>query len=160
MDSRNLTQVERTAEFSLPSDPETAASPASDAAVVDQPPEWITTARNGLEAPGRYLAYRDSGREMVVPVSGELTRIGRSLSAQLRFDDATVSRRHAVIAIDSDGVRVLDDRSLNGVYVNGTRVDAGVLRDGDVIGVGRHRIWFFDTGPVGGDPAPAPDRSA
>ena len=58
-----------------------------------------------------------------MPVAREWTRIGRSLAADVRFDDATVSRRHALIVAQADGVRVLDDRSLNGVYVNGRRVE-------------------------------------
>ena len=53
----------------------------------------------------------------------EWTRIGRSLAADVRFDDPTVSRRHALIVRQADGVRVLDDRSLNGVFVNGERVE-------------------------------------
>lgn len=155
MDSRPLIQVETTAAFPVASEGPTSASNAGAPADAPsegapQPPRWIEDARTTLEAPGRYLAYEDSGRRVVVPVSGDLTRIGRSLSAQLRFDDATVSRRHAVIAAGSEGVRVLDDRSLNGVYVNGSRVDAGTLCDGDVIRIGRHSIWFLDNTRVGG----------
>jgi pSer/pThr/pTyr-binding forkhead associated (FHA) protein len=41
-----------------------------------------------------------------------------------------------------DGVRLLDDRSLNGVFVNGTRVDGRTLDDGDEIIVGRYRLVF------------------
>ena len=61
----------------------------------------------------------------------------------MRFDDPTVSRRHALIVRQPDGVRVLDDRSLNGVFVNGTRVEGRVLRDGDEIVVGRYRLGFL-----------------
>lgn len=147
MDSRILSQVERTATFAITQQPEPATAPAAPAG---PRPEWVEAVRDTLDEPGRYLAYEDSGRRIVVPVSGQLTRIGRSLSAQLRFDDATVSRRHALIATDPDAVRVLDDRSLNGVYVNGTRVEAGVLHDGDVIGIGRHCLWFLDNARVGG----------
>jgi pSer/pThr/pTyr-binding forkhead associated (FHA) protein len=39
---------------------------------------------------------------------------------------------------------VLDDRSLNGVFVNGMRVEWSALRDGDEIVVGRHRLHFLD----------------
>ena len=58
-----------------------------------------------------------------MPLTREWTRIGRSLAADVRFDDPTVSRRHALIVRHPDGVRLLDDRSLNGVFVNGARVD-------------------------------------
>jgi pSer/pThr/pTyr-binding forkhead associated (FHA) protein len=40
---------------------------------------------------------------------------------------------------------VLDDRSLNGVYVNGRRVEWSPLVDGDEIVVGRHTIHFLDS---------------
>jgi pSer/pThr/pTyr-binding forkhead associated (FHA) protein len=63
----------------------------------------------------------------------------------VRFDDATVSRPHALIVSQADGVRVLDDRSLNGVYVNGRRVEWSPLADGDEIVVGRHTLHFMDT---------------
>jgi pSer/pThr/pTyr-binding forkhead associated (FHA) protein len=111
-------------------------------------PAWVEDARAGLTVPGRYLAWQDGDRRVVVPVSREWTRIGRSLAADLRFDDATVSRRHALIACEEDGVRVLDDRSLNGIEVNGRRVDWSPLTDGDAISVGRHVLYFLDTAAV------------
>ena len=117
-------------------------------------PDWVDEARENLPMPGRYLAYEESGRRVVVPVSREWTRVGRSLAADVRFDDATVSRRHALIVVQADGVRVLDDRSLNGVYVNGERVEWRVLADGDQVAVGRHILWFLDTVTVGSAPAP------
>jgi pSer/pThr/pTyr-binding forkhead associated (FHA) protein len=73
----------------------------------------------------------------------EWTRVGRSLAADVRFDDPTVSRRHALIVRQPDGVRVLDDRSLNGVFVNGARIEGQTLEDGDEILVGRYRLSFL-----------------
>jgi len=112
-------------------------------------PGWIAEARAGIESPGRYLAYEESGRQLVVALSREWTRIGRSLAADIRFDDATVSRRHALVVSQADGVRVLDDRSLNGIMVNGHRVEWGPLVDGDEFTVGRHTLYFLDTEAVG-----------
>jgi FHA domain len=119
-------------------------------------PAWVDEARAGLTVPGRYLAWQDGERHVVVPVSREWTRIGRSLAADLRFDDATVSRRHALLACEEDGVRVLDDRSLNGIEVNGRRVDWSPLVDGDAISIGRHVLYFLDTVTVAPSPAPSP----
>ena len=110
-----------------------------------EPPAWLQEARAGLSGPGRYLAFEQDGRVIVVPVSREWTRIGRSLAADLRFDDATVSRRHALVASEEGGVRVLDDRSLNGIQVNGRRVEWSPLTDGDEVLVGRHALYFLDT---------------
>jgi pSer/pThr/pTyr-binding forkhead associated (FHA) protein len=111
--------------------------------------EWLDEARAGLTVPGRYLAYEDDGRAVIAPINREWTRIGRSMGADVRFDDATVSRRHALVVAQSGEVRVLDDRSLNGVYVNGRRVDWSPLADGDQIVVGRHALYFLDTATVG-----------
>ncbi len=86
---------------------------------------------------------------MVLALSREWTRIGRSMAADLRFDDATVSRRHALVVSQAEGVRVLDDRSLNGVYVNGSRVEWSPLSDGDEVAIGRHTLYFMDTATVG-----------
>ena len=110
-----------------------------------QAPAWLEEARTGLAGPGRYLAFEQDGRVVVCPVSREWTRIGRSLAADIRFDDATVSRRHALIACEEGGVRVLDDRSLNGIQVNGRRVEWSPLADGDEILIGRHTVYFMDT---------------
>lgn len=110
------------------------------AATVEQ--EWIERAREELAAPGEYLLYEDGDTTRVVALTREWTRIGRSLAADVRFDDPTVSRRHALVVRQADGVRVLDDRSLNGVFVNGERVEWRALRDGDEIIVGRYRLTF------------------
>ncbi len=112
------------------------ASPAEKAA-------FATTARELVQAPGEHLAFRDGDEVRVLPLTREWTRIGRSLAADIRFDDATVSRRHALVVRQPDGVRVLDDRSLNGIFVNGQRVEWRTLKDGDEVVVGRHRLLFL-----------------
>jgi pSer/pThr/pTyr-binding forkhead associated (FHA) protein/DNA-directed RNA polymerase subunit RPC12/RpoP len=109
---------------------------------VEERAAWLQEARSGVEDPGEYIVYADGDETVVVALTREWTRIGRSLAANVRFDDPTVSRRHALVVRAADGVRVLDDRSLNGVFVNGTRVEWSALTDGDEILVGRHRLHF------------------
>jgi pSer/pThr/pTyr-binding forkhead associated (FHA) protein len=104
----------------------------------------LAKAREQIETPGQYLYYEENHELRTVALTREWTRIGRSLAADVRFDDPTVSRRHALIVRQADGVRVLDDRSLNGVFVNGARVEGRVLQDGDEIIVGRHRLSFLN----------------
>jgi pSer/pThr/pTyr-binding forkhead associated (FHA) protein len=110
-----------------------------------EPPAWLAEARASVPSAGRYLAFEQDGRRVVIPLSREWTRVGRSLAADVRFDDATVSRRHALVVNQADGVRVLDDRSLNGISVNGRRVEWSPLTDGDEITVGRHTLFYLDT---------------
>ena len=128
--------TDTTAKVGLPSDPSLRPVEVSD-------PDWIAELREGIDVPGQYLAYRGSdGNVVAFSLDREWTRIGRSLAADIRFDDPTVSRRHALIVRQPDGLRVVDDRSLNGVFVNGSRVDGKALRDGDEIIVGRYRLAF------------------
>ena len=113
--------------------------------------EWLTDVRDGLDDPGQYLAYRTPNEDLIVfELAREWTRIGRSLAADIRFDDPTVSRRHALIVRQPDGLRVLDDRSLNGVFVNGERVEWSTLADSDEIVIGRHHLHFIDVPAVSG----------
>ncbi|MHB8532213.1 MAG: FHA domain-containing protein [Solirubrobacteraceae bacterium] len=122
------------------------AEQTMDGALVEPPATGtaarVAEARAHLEQPGEYLFYEDGGDLHTVALTREWTRIGRSLAADVRFDDPTVSRRHALIVRHPDGVRLLDDRSLNGVFVNGSRIDGRALQDGDEIIVGRYRLSF------------------
>jgi hypothetical protein len=109
---------------------------------VEGAPPWLEDAREALVSHGDYLAFEDDERVRVLPLQDGWTRIGRSLSAHVRFDDPTVSRRHALVYRDDTGARILDDRSLNGVFRNGARVDHAELDDGDEIALGRYRLYF------------------
>lgn len=115
--------------------------------VAPQPtaPDWLAEAREAVEAPGRYLAFRDDGVQVFALQRG-WTRIGRSVAADIRLDDPTVSRRHALIVWEgSKPLRVLDDRSLNGLFVNGETVDWGRLLDGDELTIGRYHLYLIET---------------
>ncbi len=113
------------------------------AATSEDPIPRLAALRAHLDGPGDFLVFEDGDDVQIVPLTGEWTRVGRSLAADLRFDDPTVSRRHALFVRAPDGVRVLDDRSMNGVFVNGERVGWAPLRDGDEIMVGRHSLRFL-----------------
>jgi pSer/pThr/pTyr-binding forkhead associated (FHA) protein len=95
-------------------------------------------------APGRYLAVEDGDLTRLVALHQPVTHLGRGFSADLRLEDQSVSRRHAVIVDGSEGARILDDRSANGTFVNGRRVTEAVLRDRDVILLGRVVIVYRD----------------
>jgi FHA domain-containing protein len=107
-----------------------------------EPPSWLLEARGLLSRPGHYLVLHDAGEVQVFPIERGWTRIGRSVAADLRLDDPSVSRRHAlVVAEPGKGLRVLDDRSLNGVFVNGEAVEWGPLEDGDELTIGRYSLY-------------------
>ena len=93
-------------------------------------------------APGGYLAVEDGEVTRLVALHQAVTHVGRGFSADLRLEDQSVSRRHAVIVADGDGARILDDRSANGTFVNGVRVTDAELHDRDVIHLGRVALVF------------------
>jgi hypothetical protein len=100
--------------------------------------------------PGRYLAVEHDGRTRLIALSRPITHIGRGLVADVRLEDPHVSRRHAIIAIRGDGpdaVRVLDDRSSGGTFVNGTPVTVAPLHDGDIVRVGRAWLRYTEIAP-------------
>jgi hypothetical protein len=81
---------------------------------------------------------------VVVTLRDGWNRIGRSGSADIQLDDATVSRRHALIVRTPDEeLRALDDRSLNGLFINGERVEWAPLVDGDELEIGRYRLYVL-----------------
>jgi len=108
--------------------------------------DWIDLARMRLSRSGSYLAYReDGGGIAVIPVVEGWTRIGRSATANLRLDDPSVSRRHALIVCERPGpLRVLDDRSLNGVFLNGEVVEWARIEDGDELAIGCYRLFVLE----------------
>jgi hypothetical protein len=122
--------------------PETGEHPQLPAIDVVMP-DWLADARDAQVVDGDYVAFERDDRVHVVPLQEGWTRVGRSLSAHIRFDDPTVSRRHALIHRDRTGARILDDRSLNGVFLNGDRVDWHELDDGDQITVGAFNLYFM-----------------
>jgi hypothetical protein len=87
--------------------------------------------------PGHYLALQDAdGEVLLIAIADGITHIGRAATADLRFEDPRVSRRHAILVRYGTHVRMLDDRSSEGTFVNGARVVATDLSEGDVVRLG------------------------
>ena len=109
---------------------------------VEPDPAWLEGIRARASAPGAYLAFAGADQSPTLfELADGWTRIGRSATADLRLDDATVSRRHALVVRTSSGdLRALDDRSLNGLFVNGKQVEWSPLTDGDELEIGRYRL--------------------
>jgi pSer/pThr/pTyr-binding forkhead associated (FHA) protein len=101
-------------------------------------------AAEGPVHPGRYLEVQGPERTLLIGLAGEVVHIGRGLSAELRLDDSSVSRRHAIVVPRPSGARILDDRSSNGTLVNGRRVQQADLRNGDVIVLGRVLLRYLE----------------
>lgn len=80
--------------------------------------------------------------ERVIPITGDVTRIGRGSGAEVQLADTGVSRLHAEIRLHDDEALLVDLRSTNGTNVNGRRIRSAPLHDGDRIGIGTTALIF------------------
>jgi DNA-directed RNA polymerase subunit RPC12/RpoP len=116
------------------------------AAAEQEAPGWLEEAQEQLAEAGYHLALRARGRVMTFHLPVGWTRIGRCSTADICLDDPSVSRRHAMIAIDpGKRPRVLDDRSLNGIRVDGRRVEWAELEPGGELAIGRYRLYLLQS---------------
>jgi len=70
------------------------------------------------------------------------TTLGRHPESDIFLDDITVSRRHVEISHADGAFRVRDVGSLNGTYLNRSRIDEAELQSGDELQVGRFKLQF------------------
>ncbi|TDR39154.1 type III secretion system (T3SS) inner membrane Yop/YscD-like protein [Tahibacter aquaticus] len=87
----------------------------------------------------------------IVPVRGRLT-IGRGNECDLSLDEPEMSRKHAMIENNGDGIYLRDLGSSNGTFVNGVQVRDAVLHPGDQIAFDRNRFLLEAPGlPLRGE---------
>ena len=101
-------------------------------------------ARDAHPAPGRYVALTEGDQVRLVALREPITRIGRSLTADVVLEHSSVSRRHAMIVRRGEHSVLLDDRSMNGVMVNGRRATETVLAHDDEISLGRVVLRYVE----------------
>ncbi len=97
----------------------------------------------GTDAPKRFLLRTLEG----VPLEGVYSlegrsRIGRSEESEIVLNDPSVSRAHAIVEVAAGEAVVRDLSSTNGTFLNGRRVEAEALRDGDELRFGNTRMRF------------------
>jgi FHA domain-containing protein len=102
------------------------------------------TIASHLALRGQYLALWEGEDARLLRIEEEITHIGRGPDAEIRFDDHRVSRDHAILVRHGRHLRLLDNRSANGTFVNGRRISAITVSDGDVIDLGPVRMQYVE----------------
>jgi diguanylate cyclase (GGDEF)-like protein len=74
--------------------------------------------------------------------------VGRGDNCDIRINDPSVSRRHAIVQAGADGWEVSDLGSTNGTFLNNVSVASAPLRDGDYLRVGNAIHRFLTGGNV------------
>jgi DNA-binding NtrC family response regulator len=80
----------------------------------------------------------DRGRHLELEAGEHV--VGKQRDCALCLDDGQVSRQHLAISVSSDGIRVRDLGSKNGVYLGQARIDAAELYPGSTLRLGRTRL--------------------
>ncbi|PKQ28905.1 MAG: hypothetical protein CVT63_00235 [Candidatus Anoxymicrobium japonicum] len=92
--------------------------------------EAMFVVKRGPNAGARFLLDKD------------VTTAGRHPESDIFLDDITVSRRHVEIR-KSNGFKAVDMGSLNGTYVNKSRVEEVDLSSGDEVQIGKFKLIFL-----------------
>lgn len=108
-----------------------------------------------LNAPPQGHLLISRGGKLIRRVAlGQRALIGRSEHNDVCLPSPYLSRHHAVIVGTPDGYYVMDLNSINGLKLNGKRVERAVLCDQDLLAIGPFRLkvqipeWLADGNPL------------
>src|SRR5262249_53539536 len=108
-----------------------------------------------MNQPAQPVLTVQSGRSEATFAPGRDVVVGRDLRADLRVAPPLVGRAHLLLRFDAGRWMAVDNNSMNGVFVNGQRVPAVDIADGQSLNIGKPdgpRITFHvghHRGPVG-----------
>ncbi|HZE16247.1 MAG TPA: ATP-binding cassette domain-containing protein, partial [Mycobacterium sp.] len=114
----------------------------------DQPPSTETTVVKAGSADfaslaTRFVKFMSPRSSSTVKPAGSVT-IGRASDNDIVIPDVLASREHATLVLTPLGTEIRD-RSVNGTFVNGTRVGSAILSEGDVVTIGNVDLVFTNS---------------
>jgi hypothetical protein len=112
------------------------------------------TPSNSRQFSLRFISGKYQGGEYPVAPGRELV-IGRSSDIDVALIEDMVSRRHARVFLQSDGLLIEDLGSTNGTFVNGEKIQRARLKEGDKILIGTSIIRVATSS---GSTWPVPDE--
>jgi FHA domain len=111
---------------------------------IDETGELVPMEMGEVTAHGPALVIRAGGGRVgeSFPLEGERMSIGRRPDSEVFLDDVTVSRDHALLIRRGEDWYLDDCGSLNGTYVNRSRIDSHHLEEGDEVQIGKYKLTF------------------
>jgi pSer/pThr/pTyr-binding forkhead associated (FHA) protein len=111
---------------------------------IDEAGELVPIEPGEVTAHGPALVIRSGGGRAgeSFAVAGESMTIGRRPDCDVFLDDVTVSRDHARLVRRGDAWYLDDCGSLNGTYVNRSRIESQRLEEGDEVQIGKYKLTF------------------
>ena len=98
----------------------------------------------GIEGPALVIRSGGGRTGEAFAIERAQTTIGRSPDCDIFLDDVTVSRRHAAVTKVDTGFTIEDLGSLNGTFLNRSRIERGELEHGDEVQIGKYRLIFLE----------------
>lgn len=92
------------------------------------------------------VKFEDKVIERVVSEKKRLT-IGRTPDNDVVLDNRGVSRKHAQIEFNNNSALIIDNESLNGTFVNSRKISEEVLKDNDVVTIGKFNLIYHQDAP-------------
>jgi hypothetical protein len=128
----------------LPREESGAGEPVTATYRIDEEGELVPVELEDVTARGPALVIRAGGGRVgeSFAVDRERTSIGRRPDADVFLDDVTVSRDHALLIRRGDDWYLDDMGSLNGTYVNRSRIESQRLEEGDEVQIGKYKLTF------------------
>jgi type II secretory pathway predicted ATPase ExeA len=107
----------------------------------------VTELRSARSVP-RIIVTRDGETVAEYELTERQYVIGRTELADILIEDSYVSKLHAMLQVYSNAVVLLDLNSTNGTTVNSTVTQKTILRNNDIISLGRYRIKVEALPPI------------
>jgi FHA domain len=111
---------------------------------IDDTGELVALDLDDVSARGPALVIRAGGGRVgeSFALTGERASVGRRPDSDVFLDDITVSRDHALLIRRGEQWYLDDCGSLNGTYVNRTRIESRRLEGGDEVQIGKYKLTF------------------
>ncbi|WP_131820936.1 FHA domain-containing protein, partial [Mycobacterium intracellulare] len=100
-----------------------------------------TLEASGFDSANLRRAVQRSRSKLGAPPAGAAV-IGRAEDSDIVISDVLASRHHAYLVPGPTGMEIHDAQSINGTFVNGTRILSAPLTDGDVVTIGNVDLVF------------------
>jgi predicted component of type VI protein secretion system len=111
---------------------------------IDEAGELVPVEIGEISARGPAFVIRAGGGRVgeSFAIDGERMSIGRRPDCGVFLDDVTVSRDHALLIHRGEHWYLDDCGSLNGTYVNRSRIESHRLEEGDEVQIGKYKLTF------------------
>jgi adenylate cyclase len=96
-----------------------------------------------------------SGEQTIDVKPGATLIVGRAVNSDVPIYDPTISRQHAQVSVQNDGVLVKDLGSSNGTFLNGSRITEAVAQPNDVVMFGKVSFYVREAAKPAAAPKPA-----